>query len=59
MVKSNIIISPEKEEIIKSVLEVLGELHQYARDMHIHTEIATFKRDWEGMYNLRDAFDHF
>jgi hypothetical protein len=58
MVKSDNIISPEKEEIIESILEVLGEPYQYARDMHIHNEIATFKRDWVGMYNLRDAFDH-
>ena len=58
MVKSDNIISPKREEIIKSVLEVLKEPYQYARDMHIHNEIATFKRDWVGMYNLRDAFDH-
>ena len=57
MVKSDNIISPKKEEIIKSILEVLKEPYQYARDMHIHNEIATFKRDWVGMYNLRDAFD--
>lgn len=50
--------SPEKEKLIKAILKALKELHQRARDMHIHQEAETRKRDWVGMYNLRDAGDH-
>lgn len=59
MVKDSQVLSPQlKEELIKSLLEALKGPYRYARDTHIHNEIVTGKRDWVGMYNLRDAFDH-
>jgi len=40
------------------LLEIFGEQYQYARDIIIYGETTTLELQWEGMANMRDAFDH-
>lgn len=46
-------------EIQNRIIEMFGEPYQYARGIIIHGETLTLERQWIGMSNLRDAFDHF